>query len=177
MSRNLVPPMALAGELAYILVYVYKSGMKLHCLQRIAQDNPAKFPRFILPDGGQIPPHVHLTEVGHVTKNFIDCGRATGSEETVVLQTHVGNDTDHRLRADRFAQILSSADRVVPRGDLEVEVEYDCCVVSQYPVLETRVSGERLEIILGRKTTHCRERERAKNEIAEACCVSASACC
>ncbi len=30
--------------------------------------------RFLLPDGGLIPAHFHITEVGHVLKRFIDCG-------------------------------------------------------------------------------------------------------
>ena len=48
--------------------------MKLHELKSILESQPDKFPRFILPDGDQVPAHFHLTEVGHVAKNFIDCG-------------------------------------------------------------------------------------------------------
>jgi hypothetical protein len=29
--------------------------------------------RFMLPDGGLIPAHAHVTEVGRVDKRFIDC--------------------------------------------------------------------------------------------------------
>lgn len=29
---------------------------------------------FVLPNGTIVPQHFHVTEVGQVTKNFIDCG-------------------------------------------------------------------------------------------------------
>ena len=151
--------------------------MKLRDLRTVSEAHPTKFPRFVLPDGDQIPAHTHVTEVGHVVRNFIDCGGLTGREESVVLQTYVGNDLDHRLRSDRFAKILSLGDRVVPHTDLEVEVEFDCCVVAQYPISETRIAGDRLEILLGRKATQCRSRERQKAEAAEACCARAASCC
>src|SRR5438132_10019548 len=67
-------------------------------------------------------------------------------EEKVVLQTHVGSDADHRLRSDRFATILQLGSRVIPSGDLDVDVEYDCCVVAQYPIAEAAPDGEHLNL-------------------------------
>ena len=116
--------------------------MTLRKLHSVLETNPELFPRFVLPDGDYIPAHAHVTEVGHVVRNFIDCGGLTGKEERAVLQTHVGNDTDHRLRSDRFAKILELASRVIPNADLDVDVEYDCCVVAQYPIAEARPDGD-----------------------------------
>ena len=48
--------------------------MKLRDLKATLTLHPDALPRFILPDGDQIPAHYHITEVGHVTKRFIDCG-------------------------------------------------------------------------------------------------------
>ena len=93
--------------------------MNFHDLQSALQTNPKLFLRFVLPDGDCIPAHAHVTEVGHVAKSFVDCGGLTGKEEKVVLQTHVGDDTDHRLRADRFAKILWLGNRVIPNRDLD----------------------------------------------------------
>jgi hypothetical protein len=104
--------------------------MKLSDLRAVLGKYPETFPRFVLPDGDSIPPHAHVTEVGYVVKNFIDCGGDTGKNESVLLQTHVGQDTDHRLKSDRFAKILQLGERVLPHDQLEVEVEYDCCVVA-----------------------------------------------
>ena len=154
--------------------------MKLSDLRLVLEKHPNSRPRFVLPTGDFIPPHAHVTEVGHVAKNFIDCGGVTGKSETVLLQTHVGQDTDHRLRSDRFAKILQLGERVLPHDQLEVEVEYDCCVVAQYPVSEVKVAGEHLDLILGKRRTQClaQERRKAAGEVQpEACCATASACC
>ena len=151
--------------------------MKLHDLHGVLAGHPATFPRFVLPDGGHIPAHVHVTEVGHVVRNFIDCGGVTGRDEKVLLQTHVGDDADHRLRADRFAKILQLGNRVIPSADLDVAVEYDCCVVAQYPIAEARPDGQHLNLILRRGRTQCRARERREPETAAGCCATSAACC
>jgi len=155
--------------------------MKLRELKSILEAQPEKLPRFILPDGDQIPAHAHVTEVGHVVKNFIDCGGVMGKTETVLLQTHVGQDTDHRLRSDRFAKILQLGERVLPHDQLEVEVEYDCCVVAQYPIVEVKPAGKHLDVILGQRRTQCLAQERRKAAAAstERCCATTavSACC
>jgi hypothetical protein len=153
---------------------VYRSAMTLQDLQNTLEANPSRFPRFVLPDGDYIPTHAHVTEVGHVARNFIDCGGLTGKEEKVVLQTHVGNDTDHRLRSDRFAKILGN--RVIPNADLDVDIEYDCCVVAQYPIAEATPEGDHLNLILRRGRTQCRARERHEKGTA-ACCATSAACC
>jgi uncharacterized protein DUF6428 len=151
--------------------------MTLHDLKNALKANPTLFPRFVLPDGDHIPAHAHVTEVGHVVRNFIDCGGQTGKEKKVVLQTHIGNDTDHRLRADRFAKILELGNRVIPSADLDVDVEYDCCVVAQYPIAEARPDREHLNLILQHGRTQCRARERRESETAAGCCAASAACC
>ena len=55
---------------------------------------------FVFDDGETIPPEFHVTEVGYVTKRFVDCGGTLRSTETLQLQTWVSpNDPDHRLTA------------------------------------------------------------------------------
>jgi Family of unknown function (DUF6428) len=151
--------------------------MTLRDLEQALAQWPMTFPRFVLPDGDYIPAHAHVTEVGHVLKNFIDCGGLTGKEEKVLLQTHVGDDTEHRLRSDRFAKILQLGTRVVTSADLDVEVEYDCCVVAQYPIQEARPEGEHLDLILQRRRTQCRARERREVKTGKTCCATPTACC
>ena len=151
--------------------------MTLSDLQETLEKYPNTFPRFVLPDGYYVTAHAQVTEVGHVVRNFIDCGGLTGKEEKVVLQTHVGNDTDHRLRSDRFAKILRLGDRVIPSADLDVDVEYDCCVVAQYPIAEAAPDGEHLNLILQRGRTQCRARERRESQTAAGCCAASAVCC
>jgi len=151
--------------------------MKLSDLRALLEKYPDSFPRFVLPDGDYIPAHAHVTEVGHVAKKFIDCGGVIGKTETVFLQTHVGRDVEHRLRSDRFAKILRLGERVLPHDQLEVEVEYDCCVVAQYPITEVKRSGEQLDVILGKRQTQCLAAKRRKVANADVCCATETACC
>ena len=51
---------------------------------------------------------------------------------------------------------------MIPSPDLDVDVEYDCCVVAQYPIAEATPDGEHLNLILQRGRTQCRARERAR---------------
>jgi Family of unknown function (DUF6428) len=150
--------------------------MTLHELKLAVQQHPGTFPRFVLPDGDFIPAHAHVTEVGHVAKKFIDCGGLLGSRDSVVLQAHVGKDSEHRLSSDRFGKILALGERVVPSDELDVEVEYDCCVVAQYRIAEARAAGEQLDLILARKQTQCLAVERRRTEATDSCCASTSCC-
>lgn len=151
--------------------------MTLYDLQNALAEDPRRFPRFVLPDGDYIPAHAHVTEVGHVVRNFIDCGGLIGREEKVVLQTHVGADIHHRLRSDRLAKILQLGNRVIPSADLNVDVEYDCCVVAQYPIVEVISDGEYLNLILQRGRTQCRAQGRRESQMAAECCATSPACC
>ncbi|MFN2509419.1 MAG: DUF6428 family protein [Chthoniobacterales bacterium] len=150
--------------------------MNLHQLKAVLRDHPGQLARFILPDGDQIPAHVHVTEVGHALRNYIDCGGATGKTEACLLQTWVGEDTEHRLTTDRLHEILLLGGRVLPHEDLEVEVEYDCCVVGQYVIGDAKGEGDHLDLHLENKRTQCRARER-RLLAAEASCCGAAACC
>jgi hypothetical protein len=151
--------------------------MKLNELKSILQAQPDKFPRFILPDGDRVPAHFHLTEVGHVAKNFIDCGGTIRKTETSVLQLWVNdNDADHRLDAGKMAKILVLGERVLPHDDLEVEVEYDEDAISQFPITAFEDSGDHLDFMLTTKHTDCLAREKCG---IDGCCSSepAAAAC
>jgi hypothetical protein len=151
--------------------------VKLSDLRSTLESYPETFARFVLPDGNVIPAHAHVTEVAHVAKSFIDCGGVVGKRDTVLLQTHVGGDVDHRLQSDRFAKILQLGERVLPHDQLEVEVEYDCCVVAQYPVSEVKPAAEHLDVILGKRHTQCLAQERRKTAATDACCGATESCC
>jgi hypothetical protein len=135
--------------------------MKLKDLKTTLALHPEALPRFILPDGDMIPAHFHITEVGHVAKTFIDCGgKLHDKTDTCLLQTYVADDINHRLTAGTFAKILQLGDQVLPHDDLDVEVEYDCCVVAQYPIASATFAGEHIDIELGEKHTDCLAKEK-----------------
>lgn len=135
--------------------------MKLSELKSTLRQNASSYPRFTLPSGDLVPSHFHITEVGHVAKRFIDCGGTLhDTSETCLLQTYVADDVDHRLDAGTFEKILDLGHRVLPHDDLEVEVEYDCCVVAQYPIASAQLSGEYFEFRLREKHTDCLAKEK-----------------
>lgn len=133
--------------------------------------HPDKFVRFVLPEGDAIPATFHVTEVGHVVKNFIDCGGTVRRQESCLLQAWVAeNDPEHRLTAGKLAGILTKARRILPTGDLPVEVEFERDVVAQYVVGEPAVAGAELQFPLGNKQTDCLARETCGVEPAGAGC-------
>src|SRR6478736_5953435 len=96
--------------------------------------NPEAPLHFMLPDGDFVPAHFHVTEVGRVRKDFIDCGGTTRSTTACVLQLWVADDVDHRLTAGRLAHIVGLADPLLGNDDLPVEVEYDSGFITQLPL-------------------------------------------
>ena len=79
---------------------------------------------FELPNGELVPRHFHVTEVGKVTKNFIDCGGTVRKEEVVNFQLWQADDYDHRLHPEKLVHIIELSEKVLGIGDLEIEVEY-----------------------------------------------------
>jgi Family of unknown function (DUF6428) len=135
--------------------------MKLKDLKATLALHPEALPRFIMPDGDQIPAHFHITEVGHVAKRFIDCGgQLHDTSDTCMLQTWVSDaDPDHRLTAGTFAKILQLGDQVLPHDDLEVEVEYEDCSITQSSIASATFTGKFIELQLGEKHTDCLAKE------------------
>ena len=79
---------------------------------------------FILPNGKYVPKHFHVTEVGMVNKNFIDCGGKVRNEKVVNFQLWEAGDVDHLLAPEKLLDIISLSERVLNVEDLEIEVEY-----------------------------------------------------
>ena len=77
-----------------------------------------------LPDGTRVPAHFHVTEVGEVTKNFVDCGGKVRLERKINFQLWSADDTDHRLTATKLLSIIELAQDRFGFGDQEIEFEY-----------------------------------------------------
>ena len=61
---------------------------------------------FELPNGDLVASHFHVTEVGKITKHFIDCGGVERKEEVVNFQLWNANDYDHRLHPEKLLNII-----------------------------------------------------------------------
>lgn len=79
---------------------------------------------FQLPNGDVVPQHFHVTEVGKVSKHFIDCGGTVRTEEVVNFQLWEANDYDHRLHPEKLLSIITLSEKTLQIPDLEIEVEY-----------------------------------------------------
>jgi len=121
----------------------------------LLEAHPNQALRIMLPNGEAIAPHFHITEVGHVAKNFMDCGGTLRKTETCLLQTWVYSDVEHRLETSKLAHILRIAGNVLPSLDLPVEIEHEAGVVSQYPVISGSSDGQTLTLITSLKHTAC----------------------
>ena len=88
--------------------------------------------RFVLPNGTFVPVHFHVTEVGVITKNFIDCGGTVREEKVVNFQLWEANDFDHRLAPQKLKNIIELSEKVLHLQDAEIEVEYQQDTIGKY---------------------------------------------
>jgi hypothetical protein len=79
---------------------------------------------FQLPNGELVPNHFHVTEVGKITKHFIDCGGTVRNEEVANFQLWEADDYDHRLHPEKLLHIIELSEEKLQISDLEIEVEY-----------------------------------------------------
>jgi hypothetical protein len=119
------------------------------------QDRPDAHVAIRLPDGSLVPAHFHITEVGHVTKRFIDCGGTRREQESCLLQVWVHDDIEHRLEAGKLAAIFQKAGDVLPHDGLEVEMEHERDCVAQFPVEGAEARDGVIVFNLGVKHTDC----------------------
>jgi len=88
--------------------------------------------KFQLPNGQFVPSHFHITEVGNVKRNYIDCGGKLREENKINLQLWVASDTNHRLKPNNILEILQLAEKQLGYSNLELEVEYQQNTVGRY---------------------------------------------
>jgi hypothetical protein len=123
--------------------------MKLIEVKEILKDLNAVV--FQLPNKKFVPDHFHVTEVGIVTKNFIDCGGKVREEKVVNFQLWEAGDFDHRLAPNKLLNIIELSEKVLEiDSNLEVEVEYQAETIGRYGLA---FSG--LAFLLTAKTTAC----------------------
>ena len=136
------------------------TSVKLKALTEFLLAHPDAALHFQLPDGTRVPPHFHVTEVGGVRKDFIDCGGTVRSTERCVLQLWTADDDGHRLVASKLARIIKLGVRLLGPDDLAVEVEYDVGVITQFRVGGAAMTPDGIVFRLEGKHTACLAQER-----------------
>ncbi|MDQ2800885.1 MAG: DUF6428 family protein [Armatimonadota bacterium] len=142
--------------------------------------HPQKPFHLVLPGLNPVPVSFHITEVGHVTKKFIDCGGKVHTIQTCQLQAWLGDDTEHRLLAGKMAGVLNLAEAkgVLPAGeDLDVEFEYEDTALSQYPVENYIVTEKAVVLNLASKHTDCLAKDICLPSLPMAVGTAAVGCC
>lgn len=138
---------------------------------------------FKLPDGSLVPNHFHVTEVGKITKHFIDCGGTVRKEEVVNFQLWNADDYDHRLHPEKLVSIIELSEKVLKIEDLEIEVEYQADTIGKFGL-----DFDGNHFLLTSKQTDCLAKdncgiplEKPKLQIAtigdEPCCSPDGNCC
>lgn len=141
---------------------------------------------FQLPNGELVPNHFHVTEVGKVTKNFIDCGGTVRNEEVANFQLWEANDYDHRLHPEKLIHIIELSEEKLQIPDLEIEVEYQM----KDTIGKFDLDFDGTNFLLISKLTDCLAKdkcgipsEKPKVKIGEwkqketSCCAPESGCC
>lgn len=134
-----------------------------------------------LPDGGYVADHFHVTEVGKVTKEFLDCGGKRRQTETCSLQTLVAGDVDHRLTADKLLQILELSQQLGLDPESAVDLEVQGKTVETYRLAGSSQAPEGLVLELSQKKTECLAEDQcgispALPVLGDSCC-GGSGCC
>lgn len=87
---------------------------------------------FQLENGTFVPSHFHVTEIGKITKKFIDCGGTLRNEEKVNFQLWNADDQEHRLKPEKLLGIIRLSEEQLGIGDLEIEVEFQDTTIGRY---------------------------------------------
>lgn len=138
---------------------------------------------FQLPNGNLVPNHFHVTEVGKVSKHFIDCGGTIRYEEVINFQLWEANDYDHRLHPEKLVHIIELSEKVLELEDLNIEVEYQDTTIGKFGL-----DFDGTNFLLTTKQTDClaksacgipSEKEKAKLLELQStdCCAPNSNCC
>lgn len=106
--------------------------------------------KFELPNGNFVPVHFHVTEVGVITRHFIDCGGTERLEKVVNFQLWEAGDFDHRLAPTKLKDIIELSEERLGLGNLEVEVEYQENTIGKF---DLSFNGENFK--LENKQTDC----------------------
>ena len=137
---------------------------------------------FQLENGTFVPEHFHVTEIGQITKHFIDCGGVVRIEKAVNFQLWDANDYEHRLKPAKLLNIIKLSEEKLGMEDAEIEVEYQSETIGKF---DLDFDGE--HFILKNKQTAClasdacgipAEKQKINlSELNSTCCTPNSGCC
>jgi len=87
---------------------------------------------FQLENGTFVPEHFHVTEVGKITRHFIDCGGTIRNESVINFQLWDADDYKHRLKPAKLLHIIQLSENKLGITDTTIEVEYQTETIGKY---------------------------------------------
>ncbi len=138
---------------------------------------------FRLPDGNRVPKHFHITEIGKIRKDYIDCGGQLRNEEKISLQLFEANDYGHRLPPGKLLKIVEMASAKLSLKNVDIEVEYQGISINKF-----NLDFQDDEFLLVNTKTDCMAKDKcgipAKpkprirlSDLQNGVCVPDSGCC
>ncbi|MFT3796622.1 DUF6428 family protein [Flavobacterium sp.] len=152
--------------------------MKLSEIKSILQTVEAV--HFKLENHSLVPEHFHVTEIGIISKHFIDCGGTVRQEKVANFQLWDANDYEHRLKPGKLQNIIALSEKVLGMDDMEIEVEYQTETIGKY---DLGFDGQHF-VLLSKKTA-CLAKEscgspkqtRQSSGRQMTCCPTEANCC
>lgn len=131
--------------------------MNLYELTDILKKHSTAPLEIMLPSGELVPEHFHVTEIGRVQKDFIDCGGKLHRMVRCVIQVWVADDVKHRLKPGKLNDIITKSRAAVNfmDGDLTVYVEYGEEAAALYRLEDVEITGAGLLFMLSGNKTDC----------------------
>lgn len=137
---------------------------------------------FVQPNGVYVPRHFHITEIGLISKHFIDCSGTVRQEQTATLQIWVAEDYEHRLKPSSLLKIIDISAKILGDLDPEIEAEYQSETIGKY-ALDFKDEN----FLLVPKHTNCLAKDTCgvaekKSKLSEVesearCCTPGGSCC
>jgi hypothetical protein len=138
---------------------------------------------FALSSGGFVPAHYHMTEIGTISKDFIDCGGTMRSEKKINFQLWFSHDEDHRLTSEKLLGIIKVGQERIGLADLDIEIEYQEQTIGKFGL---ELEGDHFKMTSTKTACLAEElcgipAEKPKLKMAEiqggGCCTPESGCC
>jgi hypothetical protein len=150
--------------------------MKLYELTNILRDSGEKELIIRKSPLDIVPQNFHITEIGNVKKDFVDCGGVRRQLEYCALQVWVANDFDHRLRANKLLAILEKGLEFIDENNIvnfEIQEETICL----YELFGVTNFEDRICLEVAKKYTACLAPDKCGVKVASVNSCSGKGCC
>lgn len=132
--------------------------MNVNKLVDFLNDNPDKMIQIMLPTGDLIEECFHVTEIGRIDKNFIDCGGTIRSSSVCVFQLWIADDVDHRLKTTKLSKIIEMSMPILISDELSIEFEFESEYtnsICHYLLDNVGLNKDKIVLFLTPKRTGC----------------------